>query len=94
MELFQRIATIYTWGVITFLLLFLYLIARFYERKANQRSYYILFLIPMGLFLFGAIRYAFFAYDFVGDPIGDVAFFAAGTIMYLLSHFLFELMTG
>jgi hypothetical protein len=94
MELFHQIATIYAWGAITILLLFLYLIARFYEHKAGQRSHYSLFLVPTGLFLFGAMRYAFFAADFVGDPAGDAALFAGGTALFLLGHFLLDLMTG
>jgi hypothetical protein len=94
MELFRQIATIYAWGAIAILLLFLYLIARFYERKAGQRSYYRFFLIPMGLFLFAAISYAFFAADFVGAPAGDAAFFAGGMVMFLLGYFLLDLMTG
>jgi hypothetical protein len=94
MGLFQQIATIYAWGTVVILLSFLYLIARFYERKATRRSYYRYFLIPIGLFMFGAIRYAFFAGDFVGDPAGDVVFFVGGTVMFLLGRLLLDLMTG
>ena len=85
----------YSWVIIAILLFFLFLIARFYERKAHQRSYYQLFLFPLALFLLGALRYVFlFASNFVGDLLGDTLFFAGGVATIILGYHLLSLMTG
>jgi hypothetical protein len=94
MKLIGQIISLYAWVVIAVLFLFLYRIARFYERKSRQRTHYRLFLVPIVLLAFGALRYAFFSADFVGDPPGDAAFFAGGTAAYLLGFSLLDLMTG
>jgi len=85
----------YSWVIIAILLFFLFLIARFYERKAHQRSYYQFFLLPLILFLLGTLRYGFlFADNFVGDLLGDVFFFAGGMATIILGYHLLNLMTG
>lgn len=85
----------YSWVIIAILLLFLFLIARFYERKAHQRAHYQLFLLPLVLFLLGTLRYDFlFAGDFVGDLLGDTLFFAGGVASVILGYHLLNLMTG
>jgi hypothetical protein len=85
----------YSWVIIAILLFFLFLIARFYERKAHQRSHYQFFLLPLALFLLGTLRYAFlFADNFVGDLLGDTLFFAGGVATTILGYRLLNLMTG
>ena len=85
----------YSWVIIAILLFFLFLIARFYERKAHQRSHYQLFLLPLVLFLLGTLRYDFlFAGDFVGDLLGDTLFFTGGVASAILGYHLLNLMTG
>jgi len=84
----------YSWVIAALLSLTFFLIARFYEGKAGQRSYYQLFLIPPLLFLVGGTRYAIITGDLVGDVAGDVAFFLGGLSLSILTYFLFNLMTG
>lgn len=85
----------YSWVIIAILLFFLFLIARFYERKAHQRSHYQLFLLPLVLFLLGTLRYDFlFADNFVGDVLGDILFSAGGVATTILGYHLLNLMTG
>jgi hypothetical protein len=85
----------YSWVIIAILLFFLFLIARFYERKAHQRSRYQLFLLPLILFLLGTLRYDFlFVGNFVGDLLGDTLFFAGGVAAAILGYHLLNLMTG
>ena len=85
----------YSWVMIVILLFFLLLIARFYERKAHQKSHYQLFLLPLVLFLLGALRYDFLlASNFVGDPLGDTLFFAGGVATAILGYHILNLMTG
>lgn len=86
---------IYSWVIIVILLFFLFLIARFYERKARQKSHYQLFLLPLVLFLLGTLRYGFlFTGNFVGDLLGDTFFFAGGVATAILGYHLLNLMTG
>jgi len=94
MNVTHSMLTIYSWGIAALLSLALFLIARFYEEKAGQRSYYQLFLIPSLLFLVGGARYAIVTGDLVGDVAGDVAFFLGGLSLSVLAYFLFNLMTG
>lgn len=95
MVVINLILMTYSWVTIAILLFFLFLIARFYERKAHQKSHYQLFLFPLVLFLLGTLRYDFlFAGNFVGDPFGDTLFFAGGVATTILSYHLLNLMTG
>ncbi len=85
----------YSWVMIAILLFFLLLIARFYERKAHQKSHYQLFLLPLVFFVLGALRYDFlFASNFVGDPLGDTLFFTGGVATTILGYHILNLMTG
>lgn len=85
----------YSWVIIVIHLFFLFLIARFYERKAHQKSRYQLFLLPLILFLLGTFRYDFlFTGNFVGDLLGDTLFFAGGVATIILGYHLLNLMTG
>jgi hypothetical protein len=93
MKVANSVLTAYSWSIAALLSLALFLIARFYEEKAGQRSYYQLFLIPSLLFLVGGARYAIIAGDLVGDMAGDVAFSLGGLSLGVLAYFLFNLMT-
>ena len=86
--------TLYNWGVVAVLLIFQFLIARFYEKKSGQRSYYTFFLIPTLLFLVAAVRYAFWVGDVAGDVWADGLLFVGGGILAALSALLFRLMMG
>lgn len=94
MRVINSVLTAYSWGMAALLSAALFLIARFYEEKAKQRSYYQLFLIPSLLFLVGGARYAVISTDLVGDMAGDIAFFLGGLSLSVLAYYLFNLMTG
>ena len=86
------ILVLYGWIVVAALLLFLFLIGRFYEMQFRQRSYYQLFLIPPVLFLAGAIWYVFDNQDFVGLPGPDLLFVIGGLVLIGLGYTLHRLM--
>ena len=94
MKIINSALTLYSWGAVAVLLIFQFLIARFYERKSAQRSYYVIFLIPALLFLVAAARYAFWVDDLAGDVWGDSLLFVGGGILVTLSALLFRLMMG
>ncbi len=77
------------------LLYFLFSIARFYEEKSGRRSFYMLFLIPMGLFALAAIRYVMLpAPDITGDVWGDLMRCIGGITLGISGGFLLRLMIG
>jgi hypothetical protein len=93
LSLAGNILTLYSWGGISVLLLFLFAIARFFERKSSRRSYYPLFLLPVLLFVVSALRYSFLG-GFVGDPLADLGRVIGGTLVFGLGSFILRLMTG
>lgn len=92
-SLLSNILALYMWGGVSILLLFLFAIAHFFERKSSRKSYYPLFLLPILLFVGSALRY-FFVGDFVGDPLADLARAIGGALVCGLGYFLLNLMTG
>ena len=94
MEILIKGLTLYSWTILVVILVFLFLIARFYERKSGQRSHYAYFFIPALLFLVASIRYAFGTDDLAGDAWGDGLFFVGGGVLAALSTLLFRLMMG
>jgi Zn-dependent protease with chaperone function len=88
------ILTIYTWSVVSILLLFLVSIARFYEKKSGKRSFYQLFLIPAVFFIIATIRYVFISPSIAGDFFGDMSRFIGGIILIGVSFYLLKLMIG
>ena len=89
----NTIFTIYIWIIVGIHLFFLWAIARFYETKANQRTYYQLFLIPALLLLLAAWRYATLP-TLVGDWWGDILRFSGGLLLIIFSLFLLQRMMG
>jgi hypothetical protein len=95
------ILTLYPWVLITVLVVFLILIARFYEKKyaelyrntPGQQTYYSLFSIPLVLFLLAVGRYVL-SRDFAGDVLADMALFGGGILLAALVYRLQHLMTG
>jgi len=94
MKIVNSVLTLYNWGAVAVLLIFQFLIARFYEKKSGQRSYYAVFVIPAVLFLVASARYAFWVNDLAGDVWGDSLLFVGGGILITLSALLFRLMMG
>ena len=85
---------IYTWIIICIHLFFLYAIARFYEEKSGQRSYYALFLVPIGLFVASAVIYSFPEPNITGTFWGDLTRFIGGIVLGGTGYFLLRLMVG
>jgi hypothetical protein len=98
----SSILIIVSWIVAAILILFLFLIGRFYERRYGQKSGYQLFLIPLALFLVAAVWDALLAneytghplLDFVGSPGPDLLFMAGGLFLIGLSYNLYRYMIG
>ena len=80
--------------MICILVYFLFTIARFYEEKSGRRSFYSLFLIPIGLFAIAAIKYGFSQQNIVGDFWGDLIRFFGGVVLGGAGYFLLRLMIG
>jgi hypothetical protein len=85
---------LYTWGAVCLLVLALYKIAQFYEKKSGQRSYYPAFLVAVVFFIIAAIRYAPLSPVITGDVWGDIARFLGGSIVIVFGLLLLRLMTG
>ena len=62
------------------------LIARFYEVKSGERTYFRLFLVPAFLFLAAGVRYAFASDSWVGDSTADLLLFFGGISALLLGQ--------
>jgi hypothetical protein len=101
MTILISILTLYPWILVAGLILILVLIARFYQKKyaelykqePGQQTFSALFAVPLILFCIAAGRYLL-AHDFVGDLIGDTAFFVGGVTLAVLAYRLQRLMTG
>lgn len=94
MSFVNDILTIYTWGIVCVLVLFLFYIARFYERKSGRHSYFWAFLVPITLFASAALRYVFVSPGIAGDIWGDALHFLGGITLGGLGFFLLRLMVG
>ncbi len=99
---FSSILIIYSWIVTAILIIFLFLIGRFYEIRFGQKSGYQLVLLPLVLFVVAATWDAFFANSDTGDPLldfvgalgPDLLFLVGGLILVGLSYSLFKMMMG
>jgi hypothetical protein len=94
MSLVSRVLIIVGWVAATALVFCLYMIARFFQQKSEQRSHYQFYLAPLVLYLVAALYYALPGNDFAANPIADLLFFVAGISTMALSSYLFNLMTG
>lgn len=101
-HIISSILVVYSWIIVAILILFLFLIGRFYQVKFGQKSRYQLLLVPFVLFLVGAIWDAFFANDGTGDPLldfvgafgPDLLFLIGGLFLAALGYSLFRMMMG
>ena len=88
----SRLLILYAWGAVAVILFFLFVVARFYEQKARQyelegqRSLYQLFLVPLGCFILGALRYAWLVPRLGGDLVGDFLFLVGGVLLTWLCY--------
>lgn len=87
---FSQLIILYDWFLLVGLLVFLMLIARFYQRFSGERTLYQLYLIPMMLFGAHVVRRT----NFPNDMLGSVFAAAAGVVLLILSGFLYWRMTA
>ncbi|HDN79517.1 MAG: hypothetical protein DRI61_01515 [Chloroflexi bacterium] len=80
--------------IFCFILGMVMLIARFYEKKAGERTFYQLYLLPIILFILAGVLYLQRGGSFVGDVAGDLVLALAGAITVALVSYLFNLMMG
>lgn len=88
-DAFNQLIILYGWFLLVGLIVFLMLIARFYQRFAGEKTYYQFFLIPMMLFGVQVVRRTNFSHD----PIGNVAAALGGLTLLALSILLYRRMT-
>ena len=104
MKLLAQILTIYSWGAVCILLLFLFGIARFFERRLlerNQkdegpktRSYYPFFLVPVALFAVSALIYVFNGPLVVGSVLADILRILGALVLVFAGYSLLNTMMG
>jgi hypothetical protein len=95
------VLNLYSWALVGALIFFLYQIARFYQAKyaelyrdkPPQRTYAVLFFIPLVLFPLAAGRYVLLKNN-AGDLVSDLAFLLGGLILAAASYHLYRLMMG
>lgn len=83
---------LYAWFPLALLLVFLLLIARFYERFASERTFFGFFAFPILFFGIATMRYASLN-RIAGDPLADVLMAVGGIMLITLCFFLYLLMT-
>jgi hypothetical protein len=72
----------------------LFAIARFYQEKSGQTSYYPVFLVPIGAFAVAAILYAMAGTQAIGLFWGDILRIIGGGVLAAASYYLLNLMVG
>jgi len=101
-QIFSSMLVAYSWIAAAFLVSFLFLIGRFYEVRFGQRSYYELFLIPLGLFVVAAVWDAFLVNIYTGNPLLDfvdalgpnLLILLGGLVLIILCYSLHRTMMG
>lgn len=87
----SQFLTLYAWFPLAILLVFLLLIARFYQRFANEKTFFRLFIAPVVLFGLATVRYS--SLDQVaGDSLGDLLLAAGGSVLIVLCLLLYRQM--
>lgn len=85
----HQFLTLYTWFPLAALLLFILLIARFYEKFSGQKTYFKFFILPIILFGGWAVRAASQSSD---DMLVGILAAVGGVPLLLLSIRLADLM--
>lgn len=89
----SQLFILYGWFLLAALILFLLLIARFYQRFSNERTHFRLFLVPVLLFGAGAIQQT--SADTLGQgTLANLLIGAGGFILLILCLFLYRRMTA
>lgn len=88
----SQFLTLYLWFPLAFVLVFLLLIARFYQRFASERTFFQWFAVPILMYGMAIMRYASIG-QLAGDGFGDALMGMAGVVLLTLSLFLYYRMT-
>lgn len=88
----SQFVMLYSWFALAGILLFLLLIARFYQRSSSEQTYFRLFVLPIVLFGMSTVRYASIN-QVAGDGLGDAITILAGLSLVVQCIFLYHLMT-
>lgn len=87
----NQFLVLYAWFPLAALLLFMMLIARFYEQFSGRRTFFRLFPVPVVLFGAAAVRYA--SINQTHDDLAGAALMAAaGLLLLALSGHLYWVM--
>jgi hypothetical protein len=87
----NQFLVLYQWFPLAALLMFVALIARFYEKFSGKRTFFRFYLVALVLFGGAAVRYAG-AGKLAGDPLGDVLLGLGGIVLLLLGGHLYRMM--
>jgi hypothetical protein len=88
----HQVLTIYTWFGLAALLFLIALIGRKYEQLSKERTFYLLFALPVLAFAVAAVRQT--QRDrVVGDAVGDVMLLVGGVMLAALCLHMYHLMT-
>jgi hypothetical protein len=88
----SQVFLIYSWFVLSAVLGFVLLIARFYQHFSGERTFYRWYALPVILYGIATLRFA--SIDRVGgDPLGDLLAGAAGVSLIMLIGRLYRQMT-
>jgi hypothetical protein len=87
----HQFLVLYTWFPLAALLLFLLLIARFYEKFSGIRTYFWLYTLPLAGLGVVAVRYAGIPVVF-DDTLAALLSFISGVVLLFLSMHLYRVM--
>lgn len=88
----SRFLLLYGWFALAALLMFLLLIARFYQRVSGEKTYYGFFALPIILFGIASVRYASIN-QIAGDTVADLMRLTAGVVLAVHCLYLYRQMT-
>jgi uncharacterized membrane protein len=87
----HQLFTVLAWFLMTIILGFMILIAKFYEDVTSERTYYLAFTVPILCFAGASARYAF-NNDIGSDAFADVLWVVGGVTLGALSLYLYRVM--
>ena len=88
-DAFSQLIVLYDWFLLVGLIVFLMLIARFYQRFSGEKTFFQLYLIPILLFGGQAVRQS----NTPNDMLGSLLAALGGIVLLGLSLLLYRRMT-
>jgi len=83
-DAFSQLVVLFGWFLLVGLIVFIMLIARFYQRFSGESTHFRLYLIPIVLFGIQAVRQTNFPHDLLSNLLAGVAGVVLGTLSLLL----------